>query len=106
MSAWGPWSECDAECGTGRMTRTRTIERPPINGGKHCSALVQKRACIGQRCPRDQRQVALRGQYHSVYPTRESLSVQTCRAQSKMADGHCRILLSMAVPSRPIIAVA
>ena len=60
MSAWGPWSECDAECGPGRTTRTRTIERPPINGGKHCSALVQKRACIGQRCPRDQRQAALR----------------------------------------------
>ncbi|CAG9809546.1 unnamed protein product [Chironomus riparius] len=50
LSEWGPWSECDAKCGTGMMSRTRSILRAPENGGKHCASLTQKRGCQGYKC--------------------------------------------------------
>ncbi|XP_049767853.1 somatomedin-B and thrombospondin type-1 domain-containing protein-like [Schistocerca cancellata] len=51
VTAWGPWSECDADCGTGMMRRSRSVQRQPENGGKHCPSLLQKRGCQGTRCP-------------------------------------------------------
>lgn len=51
MSEWESWSECDTECGSGMMTRKRQVMKTPVNGGKHCPSLVQKRACMGTRCP-------------------------------------------------------
>lgn len=51
MSEWEPWSDCDTECGSGMMTRKRQVLKEPVNGGKHCSSMVQKRACMGTRCP-------------------------------------------------------
>lgn len=51
MSEWDPWSDCDTECGSGMMTRKRQVLKEPVNGGKHCSSMVQKRACMGTRCP-------------------------------------------------------
>jgi len=51
MSEWDPWSECDTECGSGMMTRNRQVLKAPVNGGKHCPSMVQKRACMGTRCP-------------------------------------------------------
>lgn len=51
MSEWEPWSECDTECGSGMMTRKRQVLKAPVNGGKHCPSMVQKRACMGTRCP-------------------------------------------------------
>ncbi|VVC34068.1 Thrombospondin type-1 (TSP1) repeat,Somatomedin B domain [Cinara cedri] len=51
MSEWEPWSECDTECGSGMMTRNRQVLKSPVNGGKHCPSMVQKRACMGTRCP-------------------------------------------------------
>uniref|UniRef100_A0A1B0BWZ3 Spondin-like TSP1 domain-containing protein n=1 Tax=Glossina palpalis gambiensis TaxID=67801 RepID=A0A1B0BWZ3_9MUSC len=50
VSDWGQWSECNASCGTGIMTRTRKILQSPQNGGKHCPTLMQKRGCQGYRC--------------------------------------------------------
>ncbi|KAH8315424.1 hypothetical protein KR067_008703 [Drosophila pandora] len=47
---WGAWSECDKNCGTGMMTRTRQILQAAQNGGKHCPTLLQKRGCQGYRC--------------------------------------------------------
>jgi len=51
MSEWESWSECDTECGNGMMTRKRQVIKTPVNGGKHCPSMVQKRACMGTRCP-------------------------------------------------------
>jgi hypothetical protein len=62
VSAWGPWSECDVECGTGMMTRSRTVEKQPENGGKHCPSLIQKRGCQGSRCPHNPRS-AIKGKF-------------------------------------------
>ncbi|XP_055299240.1 somatomedin-B and thrombospondin type-1 domain-containing protein [Sitodiplosis mosellana] len=50
VSEWGVWSECDVPCGTGMMSRTRSILNAPENGGKHCPSLVQKRGCQGFKC--------------------------------------------------------
>lgn len=50
LSEWGPWSECDAKCGTGTRSRTRSILKAPENGGKHCASLTQKQGCEGYRC--------------------------------------------------------
>ncbi|KAL1443580.1 hypothetical protein MTO96_045941, partial [Rhipicephalus appendiculatus] len=50
MSEWGPWSECDADCGPGGMGRERTILEQPRNGGLSCGELRQRRGCYGHRC--------------------------------------------------------
>jgi len=50
VSEWSQWSECDAACGVGSMSRSRTVQSEPRNGGKECPDLRQKRACHGQRC--------------------------------------------------------
>ena len=61
LSDWGQWSECDAKCGTGIMSRQRTILRAPENGGKHCGSLAQKRGCQGYRCSSAHDRKALKG---------------------------------------------
>ncbi|XP_065222694.1 somatomedin-B and thrombospondin type-1 domain-containing protein [Planococcus citri] len=50
VSVWRNWSECDANCGTGITWRTRTIVKHPLNGGRHCPSLIQRRACLGTSC--------------------------------------------------------
>lgn len=64
VSEWGVWSECDVSCGTGMMTRTRTILTPPENGGKHCPSLTQKRGCQGFKCHGQRERRVLRGKFH------------------------------------------
>jgi len=55
--AWNPWSEwagCDATCGGGERTRTRTIARQAQFGGAVCQGGTTDRAhCPGQPCPED-----------------------------------------------------
>lgn len=61
VSEWGVWSECDVPCGTGMMSRTRSILNAPENGGKHCPSLVQKRGCQGFKCHGQRDRRVLRG---------------------------------------------
>jgi hypothetical protein len=61
LSEWEQWSECDVKCGTGMMSRTRTILRAPENGGKHCGSLTQKRGCQGYKCNSVHEHKALKG---------------------------------------------
>ena len=63
VSEWGVWSECDVSCGTGMMSRTRSILNAPENGGKHCPSLVQKRGCQGFKCHGQRDRRVLRGMY-------------------------------------------
>lgn len=63
VSEWGVWSECDVTCGTGMMSRTRSILNAPENGGKHCPSLVQKRGCQGFKCHGQRDRRVLRGMY-------------------------------------------
>lgn len=63
LSEWGAWSECDTKCGTGMMSRTRSILRAPENGGKHCASLTQKRGCQGYKCKSVHDRKALKGKY-------------------------------------------
>lgn len=65
LSEWGPWSECDAKCGTGTRSRTRSILRAPENGGKHCVSLTQKQGCEGYRCKSLHERKALSGEHSS-----------------------------------------
>ncbi|GBP74281.1 Spondin-1 [Eumeta japonica] len=52
VSAWGPWSGCDAHCGAGSMMRARKVLTPPAHGGRRCPGLAQRRACRQHRaCP-------------------------------------------------------
>lgn len=66
LSDWGQWSECDAKCGTGIMSRQRTILRAPENGGKHCGSLAQKRGCQGYKCSSAHDRKALKGIKNSM----------------------------------------
>lgn len=50
VSNWGPWSACDAECGSGTMYRSRTIQTQPRNGGRRCPSLQQRRGCQVGNC--------------------------------------------------------
>ncbi|XP_046734010.1 somatomedin-B and thrombospondin type-1 domain-containing protein-like [Diprion similis] len=60
VSAWGPWSTCDSECGPGAQTRSRMVERAAENGGQHCPQLVQHRGCQGTKCNRRNPKSALK----------------------------------------------
>ena len=61
VGEWDNWSECNATCGVGIMSRSRTALSPAQNGGKECPDLHQKRACHGQRCEVKDDQKMLRG---------------------------------------------
>lgn len=58
VSDWSQWSECDAACGAGVMSRSRQIVQSSQNGGKHCPTLTQKRDCQGYHChPRNNKKI-------------------------------------------------
>ncbi|XP_076253898.1 somatomedin B and thrombospondin type 1 domain containing protein vexed [Rhynchophorus ferrugineus] len=50
VTPWGPWSACDADCGPGTMSRSRSIKIQPQNGGRHCPSLEQRRGCQVSTC--------------------------------------------------------
>lgn len=66
VSEWGVWSECDIPCGTGMMSRNRTILSTQENGGKHCPSLVQKRGCQGLKCHGQRDRRVLRGKCNEM----------------------------------------
>jgi len=50
-SAWGEWSPCDAPCGDGKRSRTRTITRQPEHGGAPCvEPLYESTGCRVSDC--------------------------------------------------------
>lgn len=51
MSAWGPFSECNAKCGqTGQKLRTRTVLVFPHRLGKACGDTLEYQSCTGEAC--------------------------------------------------------
>lgn len=67
VSEWGVWSDCDVLCGTGMMSRNRTILSAQKNGGKHCPSLVQKRGCQGIKCHGQRDRRVLKGKCSKIY---------------------------------------
>lgn len=67
VSEWGVWSDCDVLCGTGMMSRNRTILSAQENGGKHCPSLVQKRGCQGIKCHGQRDRRVLKGKCSKIY---------------------------------------
>jgi hypothetical protein len=53
MSAFGPWSLCSKQCGGGKRTRFRSIDRNPKYGGTVCGNLQETGVCNSQSCPVD-----------------------------------------------------
>ncbi len=45
VSSWSNFSACSATCGSGTITRTRTIVRPASNGGTACPNLTETIPC-------------------------------------------------------------
>lgn len=58
VSAFGAWKTCDADCGPGKQTRTRTVTTTPKNGGKACPGLEEEQDCKIKECPIDCKQSA------------------------------------------------
>ena len=52
-SDYGNWSECSADCGGGKQTRTRTCTNPaPAYGGTDCvGEATETQNCNPQPCP-------------------------------------------------------
>ena len=52
---WGPyeaWSTCSKTCGSGQMSRSRSVYRTAANGGKECHGnATEKMNCNEQSCP-------------------------------------------------------
>eukprot|EP01012_Entosiphon_sulcatum_P029449 TRINITY_DN358_c0_g1_i1.p1 TRINITY_DN358_c0_g1~~TRINITY_DN358_c0_g1_i1.p1 ORF type:complete len:2229 (+),score=276.12 TRINITY_DN358_c0_g1_i1:2833-9519(+) len=54
LSAWGNWSHCSKDCGSGVQTRTRIVEVQAQNGGVACPAsLNETQPCNTQPCAID-----------------------------------------------------
>ena len=54
-SDFGDWSECSAECGPGKQTRSKTCSNPaPANGGADCEGdATEVKECLLKECPVD-----------------------------------------------------
>lgn len=52
ISPWSAWGDCTKQCGTGKQTRTRKVNKKSEHGGKECSSfLSESRECNTQECP-------------------------------------------------------
>lgn len=47
---WAAWSECDAKCGGGMKTRTRTVATAPMGKGDKCPHLQETEICNSFAC--------------------------------------------------------
>lgn len=63
VSGWGPWSDCDTNCGSGSMVRSRRVVQAPAHGGRHCPSLVQRRACQEHTGCSEDSDIPLRGKW-------------------------------------------
>ncbi|KAF8569533.1 hypothetical protein P879_00877 [Paragonimus westermani] len=50
VSNWGPWTECDRQCGRGTSVRRRRVVQQAVNGGRYCPVLEESKPCQGHRC--------------------------------------------------------
>jgi len=51
LSDWGDWAVCDAKCGQGQSTRSRTILKGRTEGGEGCNAtLKEMQGCLVANC--------------------------------------------------------
>ena len=53
VSTWTEWSVCTMTCGSGTRSRSRTVEREAVAGGKGCPVLSSWEKCQTQSCPVD-----------------------------------------------------
>jgi len=53
VSKWGAYGACSKSCGSGEMTRTRTITKLPDHGGSICPTLQSSSICNTHACPVD-----------------------------------------------------
>jgi hypothetical protein len=51
VSAYGAWSPCNANCGTGEKFRKRTITVQPTQNGNKCPQLTEFAKCNTKACP-------------------------------------------------------
>jgi len=50
LSGWSAYSACNANCGDGTKTRTRTVQSHPVNGGAPCGPLSESAPCSAVAC--------------------------------------------------------
>jgi hypothetical protein len=53
MSKWSGFSKCSKECEGGVQGRTRSVLKPPKNGGESCNTAQESRPCNTGSCDRD-----------------------------------------------------
>jgi len=51
VSAWGGYSDCNAKCGSGSMTRHRIAVQQPKYNGNHCPHMSETHMCNIHPCP-------------------------------------------------------
>ncbi|XP_078669981.1 spondin-1-like [Branchiostoma floridae x Branchiostoma belcheri] len=51
VSGWSGFSKCNRRCGGGVMDRSRTVTQKPLNGGKPCPQLHERKECNVEPCP-------------------------------------------------------
>ncbi|CAH1257651.1 SPON2 [Branchiostoma lanceolatum] len=51
VTKWSDFSTCSRRCGGGSMVRSRYITQKPLNGGKPCPQLSERKECNLEPCP-------------------------------------------------------
>ena len=66
-SCWDNWATCDATCGSGTRTRSRSCDNPaPTNGGDICiGASSETSTCDVSSCPGKEERILL--SYETLY---------------------------------------
>lgn len=79
LSLWSKWSTCSKTCGSGQMTRTRTVKTPPSPTGQQCDVLLQSNNCGIMECNQDCT-VAAWGEWGACQPHPTDPATQPCTA--------------------------
>eukprot|EP00058_Branchiostoma_floridae_P022834 XP_002608324.1 hypothetical protein BRAFLDRAFT_125498 [Branchiostoma floridae] len=89
VSVWSSFSRCNRRCGGGVMVRARTITQKPLNGGKPCPELSDRRGCNMEPCPVTK--ATTFSENDIPKPEKAANSVEEVQVESEVVATDCKV---------------